>query len=364
MKNLTDNEKKLFEKKATSITDNDEIRIKKQAAIEIDKLKKIALGSKKSAKFLELIENAQLFYDISNTDKFHLPISSRKWIAFGLDYLISPYDLIPDAIPGIGYSDDALVLSWVKYLVNKDFERYKAYLEALKSQETGGFIKPLKDGKNNHEIIIISGILCKANDPNYTSIWLKQIESIYPESSISIFHWNHIKTIEMEEDIRNLDHELSLKISYDTDALKLDWDDAKQHTEIYSKTFLKDLEDLVKINKSNKVSIFCHSLGTHLFVNCLNEIREGLVDEVYFMAGATNNRKTILKNSHKINKIINLYIENDYVLRFLFENFEKDDKPIGISPITKEYIKNIFDIDCSKKITRHSDYKEKLAELL
>ena len=279
---LTEKNIKLFEKKVASISDKDEIRIKENAFTEIDKLRKLVTTSKKTAKFQKMIENAQLLFDIVNNNEFHLPLNSRKWIAFGLDYLISPYDLIPDPIPGIGYSDDALVLSWIKYLINKDIERYRAYLEALKSQETGGFIKPLKVGGNENEIIIISGILSKVDDPQYTSIWVKQIEAIYPKSSISIFHWNHIQTIEMEEDIRNLDHQLSLKISYDTDSFQLDWNDAKQHTEIYAKTFLKDLEDLVKLKKSNKVTVFCHSLGSRLFVNCINEIREGIIDEVYF----------------------------------------------------------------------------------
>ena len=168
----------------------------------------------------------------------------------------------------------------------------------------------------------------------------------------------------MEEDIRNLDHQLSLKISYDTDAFQLDWNDAKTHTDIYAKTFLKDLNDLIKSKKSKKVTIICHSLGARLFVNCLDELEQGLIDEVYFTAGAMNNRQALLKNCYKINKIHNLYIKNDYVLKFLFENFEKGDKPIGIEPITKEYSKNIFDIDCSNTVKKHSDFKEKLAQIL
>lgn len=364
MEKLTDQEKKSFAEKAISITESDELRIKKQATAEIDKLRKLAATSHKTSKFQELIENAQLFFSMVNHPEFHLPVITRKWIALGLDYLISPFDLIPDAIPHIGYSDDALVLSWVKYLVNKDIERYKAYTDALKSQEIGGCIKNLKNGANNHEIIIISGILSKPDDPQYTSLWLKQIDSIYPDSSVSIFHWNHIQTIEMEDDIRNLDHQLSLKISYNTDDFKLDWDDAKIHTELYAKTFLKDINDLVESKKVNTVTLICHSLGVRLFANCLNELKQGIIDEVYFMAGAIEDRQVFMENYKKINKIYNLYIEKDFVLKFLFENFEKGDKPIGIEPITKEYCKNIFDIDCSRNIKKHSDYKEKLALLL
>ena len=362
--NLTEKEKEFLTKKAIEISETDEIEIKKNAVTEIDKLKKLASASKKSEKFHELIRNAQLFSNMLNEKEFFLPLKSRKWIAFGLDYLISPFDLIPDAIPGIGYSDDALVLSWIKYLIIKDVERYLAFVNAIELQKRGGCLMNLKQGKNNHIVMVISGILAKANDPQYTAIWLKQLDLAFPDSSMAIYDWNKISTIEMEEDIRNLDHSLSLRVSYDTDDFQLDWKDAKTHADIFAKTFLKDLDIIVKTKKYEKITLICHSLGCRLFANCMDELKKELIDEVFFLAGAVTNRQIILNNCHKVNKVHNLYFENDYVLKFLFENFENGNMPIGIKPLTYDQNNNIIDVDCAKIISKHSDYKEKLADLI
>ncbi len=56
-------------------------------------------------------------------------------IGGALLYVLAPVDLIPDFIPGIGYIDDAAVLSICLRLVEADVEKYKKWKEeALKSE--------------------------------------------------------------------------------------------------------------------------------------------------------------------------------------------------------------------------------------
>ena len=48
-------------------------------------------------------------------------------IAAGLIYLVLPLDLVPDFIPGIGYIDDALVLSTLWKILESQIDSYMAF---------------------------------------------------------------------------------------------------------------------------------------------------------------------------------------------------------------------------------------------
>ena len=80
-----------------------------------------------------LIEDLKLFvslirdYRSGAYKKF--PILSVAGIAFTLIYIISPVDLIPDYILGIGQSDDAAILGFCLYLLRKDVRKYKEWLK-------------------------------------------------------------------------------------------------------------------------------------------------------------------------------------------------------------------------------------------
>lgn len=45
----------------------------------------------------------------------------------GLVYLVSPLDLVPDAIPLLGWGDDATVLAFVLKNLDAELERYKQW---------------------------------------------------------------------------------------------------------------------------------------------------------------------------------------------------------------------------------------------
>ena len=57
------------------------------------------------------------------------PFLSVAGIVFTFVYVISPIDLIPDYIIGIGQIDDAVVVGLCLYLLKKDLKEYKQWLK-------------------------------------------------------------------------------------------------------------------------------------------------------------------------------------------------------------------------------------------
>lgn len=48
--------------------------------------------------------------------------------ALALLYVLNPIDIIPDVIPGVGFLDDATVVAFCLSLMEKEIDRYKAWL--------------------------------------------------------------------------------------------------------------------------------------------------------------------------------------------------------------------------------------------
>ena len=56
-----------------------------------------------------------------------LPIGTLVGILAALVYFVSPVDIIPDTIPGIGYLDDALVVAVTMSFIKADVDTYKEW---------------------------------------------------------------------------------------------------------------------------------------------------------------------------------------------------------------------------------------------
>ncbi|MDB6120859.1 MAG: hypothetical protein JWO08_4640 [Verrucomicrobiaceae bacterium] len=52
--------------------------------------------------------------------------------AMALVYVLSPLDVIPDVLPGIGFLDDAAVVAFALRLIEKELERYKHWKDGGK----------------------------------------------------------------------------------------------------------------------------------------------------------------------------------------------------------------------------------------
>ncbi|UJH89712.1 DUF1232 domain-containing protein [Antarcticibacterium sp. 1MA-6-2] len=62
--------------------------------------------------------------DYRNGIYSNVPWFTIAAIAFGLLYILNPFDLIPDFIPGIGYVDDFAVLTFSLRFIETDIHNY------------------------------------------------------------------------------------------------------------------------------------------------------------------------------------------------------------------------------------------------
>ena len=89
------------------------------------KLKSIANSSSKTV--ANLGRQAKLLYEMlrdAMSGKFKMPWVTVAAITAALLYFVSPLDIIPDFIPGIGLIDDALVISLAVSMARVDLRRY------------------------------------------------------------------------------------------------------------------------------------------------------------------------------------------------------------------------------------------------
>ncbi|EGW37785.1 YkvA family protein [Desulfosporosinus sp. OT] len=59
-----------------------------------------------------------------------IPVGSIIAILGALIYFVSPIDLIPDFIPGVGYIDDVFILGLVISQIRADLNKYKLWKES------------------------------------------------------------------------------------------------------------------------------------------------------------------------------------------------------------------------------------------
>lgn len=112
------------------------IKNKDQTIVKIQE--GIQKASKNKVALLSVWRQLQVLFsitkDYSNGSYTQLPKSAIIAIVAGLLYFISPIDLIPDFIAGLGFVDDAFILGLVYKQVTKDLEKYQLWKAAQQSQ--------------------------------------------------------------------------------------------------------------------------------------------------------------------------------------------------------------------------------------
>ena len=91
-----------------------------------NKLKQVPVVGNKLA---DVPVMCSLVYNYVNKKYTEVPIGSIMAIISALTYFISPVDMIPDAVPGLGYMDDAAVITACLALVHSDLAEYQKWRE-------------------------------------------------------------------------------------------------------------------------------------------------------------------------------------------------------------------------------------------
>ena len=116
------------QKASTLINDKGKTTSKIQEAIKKATANKASLNN--------VWDQIQLFFalakDYVNGTYTDIPKTSIIAIMAGLLYFISPLDIIPDFIVGLGFLDDAFILGMVYKKVAKELERYQDWKDQQK----------------------------------------------------------------------------------------------------------------------------------------------------------------------------------------------------------------------------------------
>ena len=77
----------------------------------------------------------RLVRDVREGQYRGLPIWTLSAAGFALLYVFNPFDLVPDALPVVGFLDDAAVMSACLSLVEQDLRNYRAWRRANRNAE-------------------------------------------------------------------------------------------------------------------------------------------------------------------------------------------------------------------------------------
>ena len=91
-----------------------------------NKLKTIPIAGNSLAYVPMMISMVRMYMKKEYTD---IPVASIISIVVALICVFNPFDLIPDALPGVGYIDDAIIVSACIGLIRTDLEDYKTWRE-------------------------------------------------------------------------------------------------------------------------------------------------------------------------------------------------------------------------------------------
>ena len=69
--------------------------------------------------------------DMLRDSTFRIDSSTYLTIAGALAYVVMPFDVIPDFIPGIGFIDDIFVVGMVVKSLSNEITHYKAHVRSL-----------------------------------------------------------------------------------------------------------------------------------------------------------------------------------------------------------------------------------------
>lgn len=122
--NLKNIDEESFEEEITYIDEKD-------VEIIFENEEKIRNKFKKKRPLKKYMDQAKLMFEMLKDywrgNYREVPWHSIGGIAVVLLYILNPFDIIPDIIPGFGFVDDAGVFALGLKLLKTDFDNYKAW---------------------------------------------------------------------------------------------------------------------------------------------------------------------------------------------------------------------------------------------
>ena len=100
----------------------------KMARLLLKLEEKLKLIPKVGDKLANIPVLVSLFRSYMNNEYTDLPIGTIIALVAALVYFVSPIDLVPDPIPGIGLVDDALVIAICMSQIDSDVKEYREWL--------------------------------------------------------------------------------------------------------------------------------------------------------------------------------------------------------------------------------------------
>lgn len=96
------------------------------------KLNKVPIGGNILSMVPVMISMLRSYFKKEYKD---IPIGTLLALISALLYWLSPVDLVPDAVPILGYADDATVIAACIKLINDDLKEYKEWRKHNKESE-------------------------------------------------------------------------------------------------------------------------------------------------------------------------------------------------------------------------------------
>ena len=84
-------------------------------------------------KDLSFIEDMKLLFEMITNKDYSVSVKTYAIIAGALAYVVLPFDVIPDFLPGVGFIDDAFIITMVVNQLRDEIENYKRYKNEKKS---------------------------------------------------------------------------------------------------------------------------------------------------------------------------------------------------------------------------------------
>lgn len=149
------------------------------------RIKSIPLVGEKLADIPVMISVLKNYKDKKYTD---IPLVSIISIISALLYFVSPIDIIPDTIPGIGYIDDIAVVAMCMNAIEKDMKKYLAWCKE------NGLILEEEVIKNN---IDYEDIINQFEESTYRFL----LANVYDKLDFKVISLENVRRMDLEEKV-------------------------------------------------------------------------------------------------------------------------------------------------------------------